>query len=143
MGLALIRRAIDGAARKRSRAAWLKGAAFLPLSRWRYAAGDCGEAVPRQVGCRHGREQGLGIAVARSGKELNNRGGLNNPASIHHGHSVANLCDHAEVVGNQQAGHAPLAAEAIDQRQNLGLYGDVEGRGRFIRDQQFGSRRDG
>jgi hypothetical protein len=42
------------------------------------------------------------------GKQLRGRGALGQLADIHHGDTVANMLDHAQVVGHEQIGQAKL-----------------------------------
>ena len=61
---------------------------------------------------------------------------FNDPARIHDGDAIGDLGDDAEVVGDEQDRHADLAPQLVDQRQDLRLDRDVEGRRRFVGDQQ-------
>jgi hypothetical protein len=42
-------------------------------------------------------------------------------------------------MGDEHQGHAVAFLEVADEPQDLGLDGDVQGRGRFVGDEQFGS----
>ena len=65
--------------------------------------------------------------------------GLDNAACIHDRDPVAELCDDAEIVGDEHQRHVPLAPELVEERQHLRLHGHVQ-RGRwFVRDDQIGS----
>jgi hypothetical protein len=63
---------------------------------------------------------------------------LHHLAGIEHGHAVRHLGDHTQVVGDHQHRRAQLALEPLDQLQNLGLDGDVQGRGGLVGDDQAG-----
>ena len=56
---------------------------------------------------------------------------------IHHGDPVRGLGDHAHVVGDQHDGRAVLAAEALQQRDDLRLHRDVERRRRLVGDDEL------
>jgi hypothetical protein len=60
----------------------------------------------------------------------------NNAAQIHHRHVVGDLGDDADVMGDEDDGHAQLALELLEQVDDLGLGGDVERRGGLVGDQQ-------
>ena len=52
---------------------------------------------------------------------------------------AADLGDHAEIMGDEQNRRAMALPQALDQLQHLALHGDVERRGRLVRDHQAGS----
>ena len=56
---------------------------------------------------------------------------------IHHGDAVGGLGDHAHVVGDQHHGGAVLAAEPLQQRDDLRLHRHIERGGRLVGDDQF------
>ncbi len=62
-------------------------------------------------------------------------------ALTHHHNAVGDFRDDTHVVGDEQQGHAKLLLQVAHQAQHLRLHGDVEGSGRFIRDQQTGTAR--
>ena len=88
---------------------------------------------------RHGGEQGLGIQFAGAGEDLADAALLDQGTAVHDGDAVCHLRDDGHVVGDEQHRHAGLALEPVDQREDLGLDGDVECRGRFVGDQQAGA----
>ncbi len=57
---------------------------------------------------------------------------------VHNGHVVCHFRHHAQIVGDQQDGHAHTLLQTAQQFQNLRLDGDVQRGGRLIRDQQAG-----
>ena len=63
---------------------------------------------------------------------------LNDLARVHDGDFVAGLGDNAHVVGDEDDGGAELALQLLHQLQNLSLYGDVEGGGGLVGDEQVG-----
>ena len=64
---------------------------------------------------------------------------LHQPARVHHRQAIGEPGDHAQIVGDDQDGHPELFPEPREQRQDLRLDGDVEGRRRLIGDQEAGS----
>ena len=67
------------------------------------------------------------------------RGGvLHQMPRVHDPHGVGDAGHHAQVVGDEEHGHAALAALLRDEAEDLALDGGVEGRGGFVRQQQVG-----
>ena len=60
--------------------------------------------------------------------DLARLGHLDERAEVHDRDPVADVLDHAHVVGDEQVGQAELALEAAQQVEDLGLDRDVEGR---------------
>ena len=56
---------------------------------------------------------------------------------LHHTHAVGDAPHQVEVVADQQQRHAQPRLQLLEQFQNLQLYGDVEGGGRLVGDQQL------
>ena len=76
--------------------------------------------------------------MARPAQHVLGQAFLDHAAVLHHHHAVGDLGHDAEVMGDEQhAGVAPLA-QLLDQFQDLRLRGDVERRGRLVRDEQHG-----
>ncbi len=63
---------------------------------------------------------------------VTHRADFGNAAGIHHRHSIGGLGDHAHVVRHQHHRRAMLAAEALQERDDLRLDGDVERRRGFV-----------
>src|SRR5690606_9188670 len=59
-------------------------------------------------------------------------------AVLHHGNPVADVCNNAEVVRNQQEGETTVATKALQQVQDTLLHGDVEGGGGLVGDDDVG-----
>ena len=53
--------------------------------------------------------------VAASAKVLRDRRSFNDASGVHHGHAVTRLCDHAEVVGDDDDAHLELIFETEQQ----------------------------
>ena len=127
------------------RAAFGEAAAIRHRSQRRHLAGDGGQAqaAPRDLGQRG--EQRLRVGVARPREEVLATRHLDQFAGIHDADAMRHPGDDAEVVGDQQHGHAALALELREQVENLRLDGDVKGGGRLVGNQQVGlaGQRDG
>ena len=91
------------------------------------------EGTARQAG-----EQASRVRMARRPEQRSHVGLLDHPAGVHDDDPVGDLGDDAEVVGDEQDGHADVAPQLVEQRQDLRLDGDVEGGRRLVGDQQQG-----
>ena len=83
-------------------------------------------------------EQALGVGVEGVFKQLFRARPLDDAAGIHHDHVVAGFRDDAEIVGDENGGHAHFGLEAPHQIEDLGLHGDVERGRRLVGDEQRG-----
>ena len=72
----------------------------------------------------------------RRGEDLLDRPLLDDLAAIHDADHIGDAPNDAEIVGDEQQAHAEPRANFRQQRQNLRLHGDIERRGRLVRDQQ-------
>ena len=79
---------------------------------------------------QHARVGVSDIAVA----EVVDSERFDNPALLHHGHAVAKVCDHAEIVGYEDVGE-PVAVVQRSVVEDLGLHRHVECRGRLVQQQ--------
>ena len=115
------------------------------------AAGDVFGNIGRQAGDRvefgtFGLEggnralEGARVGVARVFEEGASVGGLDDASGVHHLHAVAKTGDDAEIVRDEDNGHAEFALHFADELENLGLDGDVERGGGFVGDEQLGFR---
>ncbi len=64
---------------------------------------------------------------------------LDDASGIHDRHMIGDLRDHAEIVGDQDHRRPRLLLEAADEREDLGLDGHVERRGRLVGDEELRS----
>ena len=62
---------------------------------------------------------------------------LHDPAEIHDGDAVGDVAHHGQVVRDEDHCQLELAHQALEQVENLRLDGDVEGRNRFVCEDQF------
>ena len=92
----------------------------------------------RGIGQRHGGQQCFRIGMHRRLKDLLHRSGLDDLAHIHHRHSVANMANDTQVMGDEQIGQMQLFLELAEQVEDLGLNGHVERRHRLVGDDQVG-----
>jgi hypothetical protein len=76
--------------------------------------------------------------VLRVGEELLGACRLDHAAGVHHHHEVRHLGHHAQVVRDEHDGHASVALEVAQQREDLRLDGDVQRRGGLVGDEQLG-----
>ena len=72
------------------------------------------------------RQQGLGVGVARRGKQGLRVGELNHTPEIHHRDLGGDVLDHRQVVGNKDIGQAKLLLQVLQEVQNLCLHRHVE-----------------
>src|SRR5262245_10987381 len=84
----------------------------------------------------HRAHQGARVGVLGIVEQFTHRRLLDDLAGIHHGHPVAHPGHDAEVVGDEDEGHARLALDVLEEIQILGLDGDVEVRGGLVGDDQ-------
>ena len=66
--------------------------------------------------------------------DVGHRPDLDDAAGVHHGDAVRGLGDHAHVVRDQHHRGAVLAAQPLQQLDDLRLDRDVERRGRLVGD---------
>ena len=96
------------------------------------------ELIERYIAFRDAVEQTGGVGVVRLPfKHRLHRAALHHPARVHHGHGVAELGHHTQVVGDEHDGGVELLLQLAHQFQNLGLDGHIQGGGGFVGQQQF------
>ena len=123
------------------RAARGETAAGRRIGHVRHHAFDGGEMRGAAVEPRDRAEQADGVGMLRIGEELVDRRALDDLAGIHHRDLVADLGDHAEIVGDQDDRGAACGLQFAHQIEDLRLQGDVERGGRLVGDQQPRDRR--
>ena len=62
--------------------------------------------------------------------------GLHQP--VHDGHPVADVLHHRQVMGDEEIGEAEFLPQRLEQVDDLGLDGDVQGGNRFVRQDEPG-----
>ena len=90
------------------------------------------------VGDGHGRQQGLGVGVHRPLVQLLGRRDLDDLPQVHDRDPVRDVPDHAQVVGDEDVGQAQLVLQVVEQVDDLGPDGHVQGRDRLVGDDQPG-----
>jgi hypothetical protein len=95
-------------------------------------------AAARDVDARHGTEQADRVRHARFGVQPGRGRGLHGPAGVHHHHVVGGARHHAEVVRHEDQRGTGLGLREREDVEDLGLHGDVEGRGGLVGDDQAG-----
>ena len=83
-------------------------------------------------------EQADGVGMLGRGEQFVDGGALDDLAGIHHRDLVADLGDHAEIVGDQDDRGAARRLQLAHQIEDLRLQGDVERGGRLVGDQELG-----
>ena len=83
---------------------------------------------------RDGLEQGFGVGVEGLLVEVVGRADFAHLAQIHHAHSVADVLDNGEVVGDEDQGEAVAGFHVFQQVEYLRLDGDIQSRDRFVAD---------
>src|SRR5690606_19866426 len=106
--------------------AWREAAARRQLVRLRHHAADGGQFFAGGRALRERAQECCRIWVRWLGEEVLRRADLHGLARIHDGHIVAEVCDHAEVVCDEQHCHAELGLQSAQELQDAGLHRDVE-----------------
>ena len=89
-------------------------------------------ACGRPASARRRREQRLRVRVQRPREDALLRALLHREPEVHHEHLVRDVAHHAEVVRDEEIGHAELALQVGQQVQHLRLHRDVERRHRLV-----------
>jgi len=87
---------------------------------------------------REGLEQLLGVRVPRRPEEGGGIVLLGHPTAVHDHDPIADLCDDAEIVGDQDDAHPEVTGDPAQQLQDLGLDHHVEGGRRLIGNDDIG-----
>ena len=98
---------------------------------------DDGERFTGRRALRHRREQPGRVRVSRPLEHRVERGLLHHLTRVHHHDAVADVGDHAEVVGDEHDRHARVALQGAEQVEDLRLDRDVERSGRLVGDEQL------
>ena len=97
---------------------------------------DRGKALELAVGARHRRDQGLGVFMPGRAKDLGNIAGFHHLAAIHHHDPVGDIGNHADIVRHDDHAEVAVAAEFLDQVEDLRLDRHIQRRRRFVGDDQ-------
>ncbi len=123
----------DSAGGRRSLSAGPTGLGGSPWSRIRPA-----RRPPRM---RNRRDQRLGVGMQRRAEDLVRRPLLDDPAKIHHRHAMADLAHGAEIMADEEHGHAEFRLQVGQEVDDLGLDRHVERRDRLVADDEVRPRR--
>ena len=102
------------------------------------AASAIGGRTRLHVDARHRREELLRVRMLGVREQLDRGRLLDQLALVHDRHAVGEVGDDAHVVGDEDDRGAELVTAAAQQVEDLRLHGHVEGRCRFVRDDQLG-----
>ena len=83
-------------------------------------------ATRARVRLRDGRQQGCRIRVLRGREQRSGVGHFDYLTHVHHRDSVADVLDHAEIVGHEQVRQTQAFLQIEQQVQDLRLDGHVE-----------------
>ncbi len=90
---------------------------------------------------RRRRQEVLGVRVLRLPEERGRSSAFDHLARVHHERLVGHPCDDPEIVADQEQREGVLAPDLVDQREQLGLDGRVQGARWLVGDQQLGPMR--
>ncbi len=91
----------------------------------------------------NGGEQSLGVVLLRVGEQLVHGRLLDDLALVHHHDAVGEVGDHAHVVGDEDDRRVEGVPQFPQEREDLGLHGDVERGRRLVGDDHLRVARDG
>ncbi len=82
-------------------------------------------------------EQRLGVWMSHGAEDVFGGGALDDPAGVHDADPVASPGHDAHVVRHEQCRHPEALLEVVEQREDLGLDGHVQGGGRLVGEQHL------
>ena len=91
-----------------------------------------------RVGLGDRGHQRLGVRMLGLKVQLVRRRHLDQETDVHHRHPVADVFDHAQVVGDEQVGQVKVSLQVLEQVQHLCLDRYVERGNRLVADDQLG-----
>lgn len=95
---------------------------------------------PGGVGDRYGREQSLGVRMGRPDKKLVPGRGFYECSKVHNCDPVADVFDNRHIMGDEKVGEPQSVLQAAQEIDYLGLDRNIEGRYRFIANDEFRGR---
>ena len=84
------------------------------------------------------REKALRIGMLRREEDVLRGALFDDAPSVHDGDAIGDLGNYTEVVSDKEEGEFHLAAELVEQFEDLFLNGDIESGGGLVGDEQFG-----
>src|SRR5689334_5805679 len=127
-------------ARVETRTAWVETAGARRIDRARYLPLEYRlRACTRDVRVRNGhrREECIGVRVLRGLVESGLRRQLHHLPEVHHEHTVGNVSNDSEVVGDEEICQAELVLEILKQVEDLRLHRDIERGHGLVADDQL------
>ena len=115
-----------------------KTASGRPLARPGYVSRQGVQSIQICTDLGDRADESLGIGVQRMGEDSARRGHFNDLTGVHDSHTLGDVCDEAEIVGDHQDGHAHLLLDVPEQFNDLGLDGDIEGGRGLVGDEELG-----
>ena len=94
-----------------------------------------------RVRVRDRRQQRLRVGMLRVRADGRGRSDLHHPAEVHDRDAVRDVLHHRDVVGDEEQREAEPALEILQQVDDLGLDGHVQGRDRLVRHDELGRHR--
>jgi hypothetical protein len=88
-----------------------------------------------------GLEQELSVWVEGTAEKILSQSHFHNLSHIHHSNSITDVFDDSEIMGDEEIGKTQLISKIHQEIQDLGLDRNIQGRNRFIRDDQIGTKR--
>ncbi len=85
-------------------------------------------------------QEPMGVRMHGVVEDLLHRAGFHDLPGIHDRQPVSDSRHDSQIMGNQDHGHVELALQILQQMENLGLDGDVQGGSRFIGNDQLRAR---
>ena len=114
----------------------MKRTAFWHVRKHRHVAFDCVELIACIVELGDGCDKTLGIGMQRTGKQLIYLGIFHRMPRIHHEYPIGHLTHHAHIVCDEHHRGTEFCFHAVDELQNLCLYGHIERGCRLIANQE-------
>ena len=93
-----------------------------------------GKALQLLISTRYGCDQGFGIFMLWCAEDLGHLARFHHLTAIHNRHTVRNIGNHTDVMGDDDHPQGTLAAELLDQVQDLRLDRHIKCGCRLIRD---------
>ena len=136
------KRPVAGANLFGERAAGMKRAAGRDVDRARRLAFDHGSDELDLVQARCGSQQRPGVGMARVPEDRFAIALLHDPPEVHDRDAVAQMAHDGQVVRDEHDRQTEPAAQVLEEPQDRGLHGDVEGGDRLVGDDHAGLHRE-
>ncbi|VTR68114.1 hypothetical protein DESC_690051 [Desulfosarcina cetonica] len=96
-----------------------------------------------RVGKRHGRDEKTGIGMAGAPENIIRMTQFNGLAQEHHADPVGDVAHHPEIVGDEQVGQLQAFLQILEQIEDLGLDGNIQGGDGLVANHEGGVRGQG